>query len=121
MRPSVVSTLVVACISLLTVQMSDVHLHAKVGTHDHGVVHGPQLQQAFSSDHADDGSHADVSVNEPAPSSFTKSEVYAAPPAITHFPISAAWQSHQIPPEPAPLNFKHLHWRPPLRAPPALV
>ncbi len=123
MRPSAVTTLVIACLSLLTVQMSDVHLHAKVGKHDDGVTHGAQLQPAFSSDHADDGSHADVSVSEPAPSSFTKtkSDVHATAPAITHFAFTAAWQVHPIPPEPAPVNSKHLRWRPPLRAPPALI
>ena len=121
MRRFALPILVHACCALILVQMTGVHLHTELEKHDDSVEHFPHLEQAFSSHHIDDSAHADVSVNEPAPTSFFKLDVFAAIPHVSYFAPSANWRVRQVHSEPIPVTRQNVYWRPHLRAPPPLV
>ena len=117
MRHATLSVFALACISLVAVQVSGLHLHAESGGHDEAGAHKPHLQQAFSHDVDHGGAHVDIAVFEFAPGSF-EVDVVVPNSAVAEFltlaPVDYRWTK----PEPQKLSGRYVRWRPPLRAPP---
>lgn len=113
-------TALLAWTSLLFVQMSGLHLHADTDGHHHDGAQTLHIAQAFSADHVDDSTHADVSIGEPAPSAGFKVDDVVATPALPAldaltFPHFYEEAVHLRPP-----RSDRAYWRPLLRAPPRL-
>lgn len=107
---------VIACVCLLAMQMSGLHLHVDVDGHDAGI-HGAHLHQPTPSDH-DHSVETDVSLLEQMGFSWS-----TLVPLILTCVIALAligWLQFRLRfPLKQTSNVRHRHrWRPPLRAPP---
>jgi hypothetical protein len=117
MRRATLFVLTFACISLIAVQVSGLHLHAEAGGHDDAGSHEPHLQQAFSHDKDHGGAHLDISVFEPA-SVSSQVDVFIPNSAVSATATLPKWEYRwPISASRIPLR-RYSRWRPPLRAPP---
>ena len=90
MRRANLSILVLACVSLFAVQVSELHLHAEASGHDEAESHGSHLQQAYSHDLDHGDAHVDVAVFEPAPGAF-EVDVLIPNSAVSEFSTMTPW------------------------------
>ena len=105
-----------ACICLLAMQMSGLHLHVDADGHDAGL-HGAHVHQAGPDDH-DHSTDTDVSLLEQLGIGWSK-----LIPLLLIWAIVLAWvgwiQARLRTPPRQSTKVRHRHrWRPPLRAPP---
>lgn len=107
-----------ACLCLLAVQMSGLHLHIETDRDSHSL-HGSHLHQAESSGH-DHSADIDVSLVEELRINWTQLLPLILACAILL--IAKGWLQQRL--WPSRVQFvkprRRGHWRPPLRAPPTL-
>jgi hypothetical protein len=120
MRHSTLSIFAIACVSLIAVQVSGLHLHAEAGGHDGAGSHEPHLQQAFSHDADHGGAHVDVTVSEPA-SGSVEIDVVIPNSAVSAFSLLTPLE-YRLPAPASRIPLRRFsRWRPPLRAPPFAI
>ena len=117
MRSSPVLLIAIMCFSLLTMQMSGLHLHVSVDSQS-GALHGTHLHDAALGEHGHDhDAEIDVSSFEPG---VTWSKLIPILVALIFalVPLIRTSTTVRLPlVERFPARHRS-HWRPPLRAPP---
>jgi len=105
------------CLSLLTMQMSGLHLHVSVDSQS-GALHGTHLHDAVTDAHGHDhDGEVDVSSFEPG---VAWSKLIPILVALI-FALLSIWRTSKTVRHPLVERFRtrhRFHWRPPLRAPP---
>jgi hypothetical protein len=112
------SLAVFACVSLLAMQMSGLHLHIEADK-SAANLHGTHLHQVENNGH-DHTTDIDVSLVEKLRSTWTQLIPLIFACAILL--IAQGWRQQRLwlPPLKLGKLSRHTHWRPPLRAPPTL-
>jgi hypothetical protein len=122
MKFPVKSLVFFACLSLLAMQTSGLHLHIEADK-SAANVHGTHLHQAEKQGHGHGHDHTtdiDVSLVEKVRSTWTQLIPLIFACAILL--ITQGWRRQWLwlPPFKLGKLRRHIHWRPPLRAPPTL-
>jgi hypothetical protein len=115
----------VACLYLLIIQVSGLHLHVDEDGHDAGI-HAAHLHQVVSEDHVyhqhgdlhDHSAEVDVSLLEQLSASWSKLIPLLIACVISVYLGLRLQQSLQTPSRQLGKIRHREHWRPPLRAPP---